>query len=436
MGLTLVSISRIASAGFTTIFRQQSMKIFGPRKGQLGCIDVHRGLYRVEHTSTHDTAASASTDTITIEELHRLMGHISPQVARSMVTRGMVEGIKLDESSEIRSCDSCEYAKAHRKPIAKVREAKRADEVGEEVHSDVWGPSPVQTINGREYYVTFTDDHSRFTHLYLLRNKDQTFEAYRMYESLGRTQRGTRIKKLHSDRGGEYLSGPFDEHLAKAGTLRNLTVHDTPEHNGVSERLNRTLLEKVRAMLHSSGLPKFLWGEAVKHAVYLKNRTPTVALDERTPFEVFFGKKPNLEGLHEFSSKVWVHDATGSKLDGRSVVGRWVGFDETSSGHRIYWPGKRSVSVERSVKFDNDADILVPNSVPLKGEDFTPLLKQSEQPTVQNLPPHVTPITPPTTPATVTFNDNPTVDHLGKDFEHLPADQPRPKRVRQESAAL
>src|ERR1700676_1927920 len=77
------------------------------------------------------TAASASTDTITIEELHRLMGHISPQVARSMVTRGMVEGIKLDESSEIKSCDSCEYAKAHRKPIAKVREAKRADEVGE-----------------------------------------------------------------------------------------------------------------------------------------------------------------------------------------------------------------------------------------------------------------------------------------------------------------
>jgi hypothetical protein len=98
-----------------------------------------------------------------------------------------------------------------------------------------------------------------------------------------------------------------------------------------------------------------LWGEAVKHAVYLKNRTPTIALDEQTPFEAFFGKKPNLEGLHEFGAKVWVHNAKGSKLDGRLVIGCWVGFDETSSGHRIYWPDKHSVSVERSVKFDNDA---------------------------------------------------------------------------------
>ena len=152
------------------------------------------------------------------------------------------------------------------------------------------------------------------------------------------TQKGTRIKRLHSDRRGEYLSGPFDDHLAKAGTLRNLTMHDTPEHNGVSERLNRTLLEKVHAMLHSSGLPKFLWGEAVKHAVYLKNRTPTIALDEQMQFEAFFGKKPNFKGLQEFGAKVWVHDANGSKLDGRSTIGRWVGFDEESSGHRIYWP--------------------------------------------------------------------------------------------------
>jgi hypothetical protein len=72
-----------------------------------------------------------------------------------------------------------------------VREAERAKAVGEEVHSDVWGKSPVQTINGREYYVTFTNDHSRFTHLYLLRTKDETFDAYTTYESMMWTQKGT-----------------------------------------------------------------------------------------------------------------------------------------------------------------------------------------------------------------------------------------------------
>jgi hypothetical protein len=183
-------------------------------------------------------------------------------------------------------------------------------------------------------------------------------------------------------------------------------------------------------MLHSSGLPKYLWGEAVKHAVYLKNRTPTIALDNVTPFEVYFDKKPNLEGLHEFGVKVWVHDVKGSKLDGRSVIGNWVGFDETSSGHRIYWPEKHSVSVERSVKFDNDAEILVPNSVPLEGKVTSIFQSESEPSTIPDFP--QTPVTSPTNP----LDDNPTVDHLGNDFEHPPADHGRPKRVRQESAAL
>jgi len=77
------------------------------------------------------------------------------------------------------------------------------------------GTIAVQTINGREDYVTFTDDHSQFTHLYLLHIKDETLEAYTTYEAMVQTQMGTRIKRLHSDHGGKYLSGPFDNHLAK-----------------------------------------------------------------------------------------------------------------------------------------------------------------------------------------------------------------------------
>ena len=69
-------------------------------------------------------------------------------------------------------------------------------------------------------------------------------------------------------------------------------------------------------MLHASQLPKFLWGEVMKHAIYLKNRTLTKALNRMTPYEAFYGKKPNLAGLHEFGDKVWVHTTIGSKLDG------------------------------------------------------------------------------------------------------------------------
>ncbi|KAF9556270.1 hypothetical protein CPC08DRAFT_641748, partial [Agrocybe pediades] len=97
-------------------------------------------------------------------------------------------------------------------------------------------------------------------------------------------------------------------------------------------------------MLHESGLPKFLWGEAVQHAVYIKNRTWTRALPDTTPYEILHKSKPDMSNMHPWGCKVWVHDTGGSKLDGRAKEGRWVGFDEESHGHRIYWAEKRSVT--------------------------------------------------------------------------------------------
>jgi transposase InsO family protein len=139
------------------------------------------------------------------------------------------------------------------------------------------------------------------------------------------------VKCLHSDRGGEYLSKAFIRHLHDHGTTQKLTAHDTPEHNGVAERLNGILLEKVRAMLHASGLPKFLWSEAVRHAVWLKNRTSTKALDGRTPFEALTGQKPDLSNLHLWGCQVWVHDASNSKLESRAKAGNWVGYEGNRS---------------------------------------------------------------------------------------------------------
>lgn len=137
--------------------------------------------------------------------------------------------------------------------------------------SDMWGPSQVETIGGRKYFVTLTNDATRHTHAYLMVKKSETFAKYKEYEAWAKTHHNAVIKLFHSDCGGESLSAAFISHLKRAGTLQILTIHDTPEQNGTAERLNGILLEKVRAMLHASGLPKFLWGEAIRHAVWLKN---------------------------------------------------------------------------------------------------------------------------------------------------------------------
>ena len=113
MGLTLVSISKIAKARFTTIFHKNILKIIGLRDSILGTIDVCNGLYHADHES-YKIAASAAMDKVTIEDLHKRLGHISPKVAKKMVEDNLVVKVKLDKSSSIRSCDSCEYAKAHR----------------------------------------------------------------------------------------------------------------------------------------------------------------------------------------------------------------------------------------------------------------------------------------------------------------------------------
>jgi hypothetical protein len=94
-------------------------------------------------------------------------------------------------------------------------------------------------------------------------------------------------------------------HLKSKGTVQSLTVHDTPEENGVSERLNPMLLEHVRAMHLTAGLSKFLWMESIQHAVWLKNQTSMHALDGKTPYKLTHHEKPNLTDLLECGTRIF-----------------------------------------------------------------------------------------------------------------------------------
>src|SRR5882762_4506083 len=126
-------------------------------------------------------------------------------------------------------CDSCEYAKLTRKAICKEREAPLAQNFGDEIHMDLWGKSPVASLGGRRYYVTFTDDATRYTKIDIIRTKDQTIDSYRAFAAWAHTQHGATIKHLRSDRGGEYTGRAFTKLLQEEGTERRLTTHDTPK---------------------------------------------------------------------------------------------------------------------------------------------------------------------------------------------------------------
>ena len=130
----------------------------------------------------------------------------------------------------------------------------------------------------------------------------------------------------------------FKTFCADKGTAHQLTNPYTPEQNGVSERLNRTLIESARSMLIHAKMPLKFRAEAVNTAVYLHNRSPTSALKDKTPFESWFGKKPNVSNLNVFGSVCFVYtpDHLRKKLDPKGRKAVFVGYPLESKGYKVY----------------------------------------------------------------------------------------------------
>ena len=328
---TLVSIAALDEEGYHTHIGAGHLDLTSPQGNQISHIPCTQGrLYKVVHVL--DSANSVKP--VSIMELHYRMGHIAVESARKLVTSSAVVGVELDTNSPETDCEVCIFAHATRLPIPKVRISPPAQDFRDEVHTDVWGPATIATCQNRRYFVTFTDDATWYTTTFLLHTKDEALEAYKMFEAWAVTQHHCQaIKVLRSDRGGEYLSEVFNQHLQKAGTVRKLTTHDTPQLNGIAEHLNRTLLERIRAFTHTSSLPKSLWGEALRQATWLKNRTATRALNGKTPFEALYSQPPDLSALRTWGTPVLVHNASGSKLNVRAREARWLGLDVDTKAH-------------------------------------------------------------------------------------------------------
>ena len=147
------------------------------------------------------------------------------------------------------------------------------------------------------YFLTFTNDLSRYGYIYLMKHKSETFEKFKEFQSEVENQRNKKIKFLQSDRGGEYLSYEFGLHLKQCGIVSQLMPPGTPQHNGVSECRNHTLLDMVRSMMSLTDLPLSFWGYALETTAFMLNRAPSKSI-EMTSYELWFGKKPKLSFLY------------------------------------------------------------------------------------------------------------------------------------------
>jgi len=147
------------------------------------------------------------------------------------------------------------------------------------IHSDVQGPMEVESWGGARYCVIFVDDFSRKTFGYMIKHKSEVFVKFKLFKALVENQLERKIKCLRSDNGGEYIDSEFKNFLAVNGIKHQTTIPRTPQWNCVSERTLRTISEKARCLLCDSGLDKRFWAEAYNTAIYLKNVSPTAALE-------------------------------------------------------------------------------------------------------------------------------------------------------------
>jgi hypothetical protein len=337
MAHTLILLSRLESDGFKITLANASMKIATQKGYTIGIIPRIGGLYWLSIPfSASAMSATPPLLEITLEDLHKCLGHCSYKALKRMVQSGRFPNLK--PINNIRpQCRICELAKANCAPIAHIQSSPLASSYGDHTHSDVWGPATVQTPFHKKYALILLDNATWWITAPLMRHKSDALSRFVGHLLRKRAQYNITPKIFQSNRGGEFTSADFSAYLESHGIICKLTVHDTPKHNGAAEQAWRTLLNIVRTLLFASNLPQKLWGEALQHAIYVYNRSPHSILGGRSPYEARFKTTPNLSNLWEFGSWVFVHITTNDKLAPQAAECRWIGFNPSSNGHRIYW---------------------------------------------------------------------------------------------------
>ncbi|KAJ9557676.1 hypothetical protein OSB04_012290 [Centaurea solstitialis] len=175
------------------------------------------------------------------------------------------------------------------------------------------------------------------------------------------------VPEWRSDNDGEFTRGNFKDFSSSKGIHCHYTTPGDPQSNGVAERMNRTLLEKVRCMLLTSGFPKSFWAEALNTAVHIVNRLPCSAIGGKIPEEVWRGKKTCLKYIRVFGCPVYSHVSGQDKLDPKAIKGSLLGYTDGIKGYQIWNPLTRKVVHSCHVRFNKP--VLLESQDPQSSQD-------------------------------------------------------------------
>ncbi|GJT31314.1 putative ribonuclease H-like domain-containing protein [Tanacetum coccineum] len=252
---------------------------------------------------------------------HRRLGHVNFKNINKLVKGNLVRGLPSKTFKLDHSCLACRKGKQHRASCKKIEE-RTVREPLELLHMDLFGPVSVESVNRKKYCLVVTDDCSKFSWVFFLAYKDETYDM--LHDLIVGLENRLRhkVKTIRCDNGTEFKNQLMNEFCAKKGIKREYSIARTPQQNGVAERKNRTLIEAARTMLADSLLPIQFWAEAVNTACYVLNRVLVTKPQMKTPYEILMGRSPNISFMRPFHLEAFSDsDYAGDNHDRRSTSG-------------------------------------------------------------------------------------------------------------------
>jgi IS30 family transposase len=165
------------------------------------------------------------------------------------------------------------------------------------VHGDLCDPVTPATPGGRHYFLLLIDNLSHYMWIMVLGSKGEDVNAIRRVQAAAEVECGRKLHVLGTDNGGKFTTAEFTSYCTDEGVQRHYSTSYSPQQNGVIERRNQTVMGMARALLKQRGMPAVFWGEAVVMTIYILNRSPTKALEGRTSYEAWHGRKPVVSHL-------------------------------------------------------------------------------------------------------------------------------------------
>jgi len=369
----LIFVSRLDACGFMFQFENNELKLYHNSKfvgSELLCDNLYKlcldssfceSLLSMNITSVnHKRGVKRNRDVGNSSKLwHRRLGHISRDRMQRLIRNEILPALDFSDFDNCVECVKEKFVKGNKKG------ATRSGGLLEIIHTDICGPFPTPGINGHKSFITFIDDYSRYGYVYLINEKSEALDKFKIFKAEVENQHNLKIKIVRSDRGGEYYGrhtdlgqspGPFALFLQENGIVHQYSMPGDPRQNGVAERRNRTLMDMVRSMICNTTLPDFLWTEALKTATHILNRVPSKSVP-KTPYELWTGRNSQLGYLRVWGcpAEAKVYNPQLKKLDSRTISCYFIGYPERSKGFRFYCPSHttRIVETRHAVFFEN-----------------------------------------------------------------------------------